>query len=221
MDYHAAPPSNKEGHQGFEGQIRRRPDRRTAAGVGEADGTCRHAASLITRARILLKAEAEGGGWADDRIAEAPDVSVAIVARARKKFAFGGLASAIERRRPTGRQHRKLDGTQDARLAALACGPPPDCRGRWAMELLTDKLVESIDPATVCRTLKKRDHALAEAAVGPAAEAECRLRRGDGRCAGGLCPPLRPRREDYEYVRNGTANLFMAFEPWRGRGASR
>ncbi len=63
-------------------------------------------------------------------------------------------------RHPTGRQYRKLDGAQEARLAALACGPPPDGRGRWTMKLLADKLVqlevvESIDPATVCRTLKK------------------------------------------------------------------
>ncbi|AMV39204.1 hypothetical protein VT85_17335 [Planctomyces sp. SH-PL62] len=29
--------------------------------------------------------------------------------------------------------------------------------------------------------------------------------------------PGRPRREDYEYVRNGTANLFMAFEPPAGK----
>jgi hypothetical protein len=29
--------------------------------------------------------------------------------------------------------------------------------------------------------------------------------------------PGRPAREDYEYVRNGTANLFMAFEPLAGR----
>lgn len=122
--------------------------------------TGRRSAAAITRARILLKADAEVDGWADDRIAEALDVSVATVARVRKKFALGGLAAAVERRRPTGRQYRKLDGAQEARLAALACGPPPDGLARWTMRLLADKLVElevvdSIDPATVCRTLKK------------------------------------------------------------------
>ena len=44
--------------------------------------------------------------------------------------------------------------------AALACSPAPNGRARWTMKLLADKLVEmevveSIDPATVWRTLKK------------------------------------------------------------------
>jgi transposase len=122
--------------------------------------TGRHAATTITRARILLKADAEGDGWADDRIAEALDVSLATVARVRKKFARMGLRAAIERRLPTARQYRKLDGVQEAHLVALACSPPPEGRGRWTMKLLADRLVElavvdSIDPATVCRTLKK------------------------------------------------------------------
>jgi hypothetical protein len=32
-----------------------------------------------------------------------------------------------------------------------------------------------------------------------------------------LCVPGQPARVDYEYVRNGTANLFMVFEPLAGR----
>lgn len=88
--------------------------------------TGRRSAATITRARILLKADAQGDGWTDDRIAEALDVGVATVARVRKKFALGGVAAAVERRRPTGRQYRKLDGAQEAHLAALACGPPPE-----------------------------------------------------------------------------------------------
>jgi len=32
-----------------------------------------------------------------------------------------------------------------------------------------------------------------------------------------LCAPGQPARVDYEYVRNGTANLFMIFEPLAGR----
>jgi len=122
--------------------------------------TGRRSAASITRACILLKADADGDGWPDDRIAEALDVSVATVARVRKKFALDGLATAVERRRPTGRQYRKLDGAQEALLVALACGPPPDGLACWTMKLLAGRLVElevvaSIDPATVCRTLKK------------------------------------------------------------------
>jgi len=122
--------------------------------------TGKRSAATITRARILLKADADGDGWPDDRIAEALDTSAGTVARLRKKFVQQGLEATVQRKRPTGRQYRKLDGAQEARLAALACSAPPEGLARWTMKLLADKLVEldvveSIDPATVCRTLKK------------------------------------------------------------------
>ena len=122
--------------------------------------TGKRPAATITRARILLKADAGSDGWADDRIAEALDTSPATVARVRKKFVEQGLQAAVARKRPAGRQYRKLDGAQEARLAAVACSPPPEGQARWTMKLLADKLVElevveAIDPATVWRTLKK------------------------------------------------------------------
>jgi len=122
--------------------------------------TGKRSVALSTRARVLLKADADGDGWPDDRIADALDISAATVARLRKKFVQQGLDATIQRKRPTGRQYRKLDGAQEARLAALACSPPPEGQARWTMKLLADQLVElevveSIDPATVCRTLKK------------------------------------------------------------------
>jgi hypothetical protein len=66
----------------------------------------------------------------------------------------------VQRKRPSGRPYRKLDGKAETRLIALACAKPPDGRVRWTLKLLADKLVElevveSIDPATVHRTLKK------------------------------------------------------------------
>jgi len=122
--------------------------------------TGKRSAATITRARILLKADVDGAGWPDDRIAEALDTGTATVARVRKRFSQHGLAAAVQRQRPTGRQYRKLDGAQEARLAAVACSPPPEGQAHWTMKLLADKLVElevveAIDPATVWRTLKK------------------------------------------------------------------
>jgi len=122
--------------------------------------TGKRPAATITRARILLKADTGHEGWSDERIAEALDTSPATVARVRKQFRQQGLEVAVHRQRPTGRQYRKLDGAQEARLVALACSPPPPGQGRWTMKLLAGKLVElevveAIDPATVCRTLKK------------------------------------------------------------------
>ena len=122
--------------------------------------TGKRSAATIRRARILLKADVDGDHWTDDHIAEALDTSAATVARIRKKFVQRGLGAAVHRQRPTGRQYRKLDGAQEARLAAVACTPPPEGQACWTMKLLADKLVElevveSIDPSTVWRTLQK------------------------------------------------------------------
>ena len=74
------------------------------------------AAKKLAHARIFLKADAAEGGpaWPDDRIAEALDTSDGTVARIRKKFVQQGLEAAVQRKRPTGRQYRKLDGGRGA-----------------------------------------------------------------------------------------------------------
>jgi transposase len=82
------------------------------------------------------------------------------VQRVRHQFAADGLDATLHRKKPTGRQYRKLDGAQEARLVQIACSEPPAGRVRWTMRLLADRLVElevvaAIDPATVCRTLQK------------------------------------------------------------------
>jgi transposase len=120
-------------------------------------------AKKLAHARILLKADASPGGpaWADARIAEAAEVSVATVERVRQRFVEQGLEAALVRKkqaRPS--RERKLDGAAEARLVALACSSPPDGRARWTMRLLADKLVElevvdSVSDETVRRTLKK------------------------------------------------------------------
>jgi|SRR5262245_11609912 len=122
--------------------------------------TGKQSARALIHARILLKADAQSEGWTDERIATALDTSLATVARVRKKFVQQGLPAAVQRQRPTGRQYRKLDGAQEAQLAAVACTTPPEGQARWTMKLLADKLVElevveAIDPATIWRTLKK------------------------------------------------------------------
>ena len=49
------------------------------------------------------------------------EVSRITVARVRQRFVAEGLDAALHRKKPTGRQYRKLDGAQEARLIALAC----------------------------------------------------------------------------------------------------
>jgi transposase len=127
----------------------------------------KRAASILTRARILLKADAgaDGPGWDDDAIADAVESSVSTVHRVRQAFVEEGLEEALYRKKPTGRQYRKLDGDQEARLIVLACSGPPEGRTRWTLQLLADKLVElevvdTISPECVRATLKKTTSSL-------------------------------------------------------------
>jgi hypothetical protein len=78
----------------------------------------------------------------------------------RAQFAAEGLDATLHKKKAQGRQYRKLDGAQEARLIALACSAPPLGQAGWTMKLLADRLVElevveSIDPSTVWRTLQK------------------------------------------------------------------
>ena len=121
------------------------------------------AARKLIHARILLKADAADGGpaWTDAQIAEAVEVSVATVERARQRFIEQGLEAALARKkqdRPS--RERKLDGRAEARLIAVACAAPPEGRKEWTLRLLADKLVEleivdTISDETVRRVLKK------------------------------------------------------------------
>jgi hypothetical protein len=70
------------------------------------------------------------------------------------------LEAAVARKRPTGRQYRKLDGEQEAHLIAIACSAPPAGRTRRTVKLLADKLValdivDAISAECVRTTLKK------------------------------------------------------------------
>ncbi len=134
-------------------------ERETLAGMIAA-GTA--PARKLTHARILLKADArpQGPGWVDDRIAEAVEVSQPTVARVRRQYVEDGLEAAINRRAPRREYRRKLDGEQEARLLAVACGRPPDGQARWTLRLLADRLVElevveEVSYQTVRRVLKK------------------------------------------------------------------
>ncbi len=120
-----------------------------------------HARKLLY-ARILLKAD-EGGpasSWTDERIADALEVSVATVARERRRFCEEGLEVALLPKKPGRPRRRVLDGRAEAHLIALACSNTPEGRDHWPLRLLADRMVElgyveSLSYETVRRTLKK------------------------------------------------------------------
>ena len=109
----------------------------------ELISTGRRAASVLARARILLKVDASEGGpaWSDLKVAEAVETSLSSVHRVRQAFVADGVAAALEPPRPTGRPSRPWDGAQEARLVALTCSAPPEGRARWTLQLLADRLV--------------------------------------------------------------------------------
>jgi transposase len=135
---------------------RQRARLRTLVGSGTAP------ARMLTRARVLLKADhGEGGpGWSDAAIAGALDVHPSTVQRVRRQFVAEGLEATLERKRPDRVYERRLDGRQEAHLVALACGAPPEGHARWSLRLLADELVRlevvgAVSHETVRRALRQ------------------------------------------------------------------
>jgi len=119
-------------------------------------------ASALTHARILLKAnQGEAGpGWTDAATAVALEVHPATVARVRQQYVTAGLDAALHRKPPARQYHRRLDGEQEARLAALACSAAPEGHKRWTLRLLAERMVElevveTVSYETVRQALKQ------------------------------------------------------------------
>jgi len=120
-------------------------------------------ARLLTRARILLKADVSeaGEGWSDSAIAAALDTSVNNVARTRQLLVEEGFEVTLSRKyNPNSARPRIFDGAAEAKLIALACSPAPEGFARWTLRLLEEKVVElnivgKASDNTIGRTLKK------------------------------------------------------------------
>ena len=115
----------------------------------------------VRRAQILLKADADGPNWIDERIAEADACRPRTVERLRQRFVEHGFDEAlnrVERKQPP--VEKLLTGDQEARIIATRLGPPPKGSNHWTLRLLACKvvalaIVDSVSYETVRRTLKK------------------------------------------------------------------
>ena len=113
------------------------------------------------RAQILLKADADGPAWTDDRISEAFGCRVRTVENVRKRFVTEGFELALEReQRLSPSTPPILDGEAEAKVIAMRLGKPPAGFGRWTLRLLAEQvveleIVESISHETIRTTLKK------------------------------------------------------------------
>ena len=122
----------------------------------------RAAAYQQTHARILLLSDENQaeGSLMDQEIARVLKIGTATVERVRRRCVEEGVAAALNRRQQLKRRPKKLDGSGEAHLIALACSKPPAGQVKWTMQLLADglverEIVESISSETVRRTLKK------------------------------------------------------------------
>ena len=176
-------------------------------------------ARRLLKARILLKADvSEGGpGWSDSKIIVALDTSASMLYRVRKQLVEEGFEMVLSRKqRATPAVARIFDGEKEAKLIALACSKPPKGRARWTLRLLENKVVELgiVDRAsdsTIHRYTRPHDPervlvCLDETSKQLIAETRLPIPMKPGQAA----------RIDYEYERNGTANLFMLFAPLEG-----
>jgi hypothetical protein len=115
----------------------------------------------VRRAQVLLKADAEGPNWTDQRIAEAFGCRVQTVEKIRQRLVERGFQETLDGAKPERPPTEKLlSGEQEARLIALRLGPPPKGYANWTLRLLARQvvaleIVESISHETVRQTLKK------------------------------------------------------------------
>ena len=129
----------------------------------QAIKTLKGSSQKARRAQILLKADADGPGWPDMKIAEAYNCRVQTIENLRKRLVTEGFETALEgKKRQEPPTPPKLDGEAEAKLIALRLGKPPAGYGRWTLRLLADELVtlevvDSISHETVRRALKKTE----------------------------------------------------------------
>ncbi len=123
----------------------------------------KRSAQLLTKARILLKADVSdaGEGWSDSRIAQALDTSIANIERTRRQLVEEGFTAVLTRKyNPNSAPPRIFDGVAEAKLIALTLSPAPKGYARWSLRLLEEKVIElnivgKTSDNTIGRTLKK------------------------------------------------------------------
>ena len=115
----------------------------------------------VRRAQVLLKADVNGPGWTDAKIADAFGCRTKTVENIRERLVTRGFEVTLEGEKRLNPPCAKLlDGEQEAKVIAMRLGSPPPGFSNWTLRLLAQQVValeiaESISYETVRRTLKK------------------------------------------------------------------
>src|SRR5438445_10764420 len=94
----------------------------------------------VRRAQVLLKADADGPNWTDERIAEAFSCRTRTVERLRPRLVERGFEETlhrVERAQPT--VGTLLTGAHEPRIVATRLGTPPKGYANWTLRLLARK----------------------------------------------------------------------------------
>lgn len=124
-------------------------------------GKLKGSSQKVRRAQVLLKADAEGPGWTDAKIAEAYGCRTKTVENIRVRLVTQGFDVTLEGQpRLESPCPKLLNGQQEAKVIAMRLGPPPPGFANWSLRLLAEQvvaleIVASISHETVRRTLKK------------------------------------------------------------------
>jgi hypothetical protein len=125
----------------------------------------------VLRARVLLKADADGPRWTDAEIAAAFDCRTKTVENIRERFVTEGFEITLDGK-PKRRVRRKiLDGDQEAAIIALRLGPPPKGFANWTLRLLAEQavaleIVDSVSHETLRGMLKKTNSPIRRSRIG-------------------------------------------------------
>ena len=116
----------------------------------------------VIRAQILLKADANGPNWTDERIVEAFGCRRQTVEGVRQRLVTEGFETVLNGKQRLNPPREKLLSGEQAELIALRLGSPPAGYGSWTLQLLKNnmialEIVESISHETIRQTLKKTD----------------------------------------------------------------
>jgi hypothetical protein len=129
--------------------------------LGEVVKKLQGTSQKVRRAQVLLKADAAGPAWSDQRIVEAFGCRRQTVEGIRQRFVEAGFEETLEgKQRSEPATAKLLSGKQEAQVIALRLGSPPKGYANWTLRLLARRVVElgiadTVSHETVRRTLKK------------------------------------------------------------------
>ncbi len=88
----------------------------------------------VRRAQVLLKADADGPNWTDERIAEAFSCRVQTVEQIRQRLVNRGFRETLDGAKRTDPPTEKLlTGEQEAKIIAMRLGPAPRGSANWTL----------------------------------------------------------------------------------------